>query len=750
MFKERTVSRFFGGLLGAVSAFGSMGALASGMRFTEISLVTVLLVCVAGSAFFAVLAGRKIFAAVPILFPLGCLWLWYSGSLEPAVEAFLNQLSILYDMGYGWGVISWMETPVDPEAATLMFCLLGLLVSMAVTWAVVRGRSGWLAVPMVFLPLVPCLLLTDTVPEAKYVFLQLLSVLLLLLSNSVRKRNAHQGNKLLGILLIPVTAALALLFCLMPRESYAGQKYAQEMETFFLELLQIQLPEESPSGSGNGMGFTLDSSGRIQLGDVGPKVALRIPVMSVTAEETGLMYLRGTAYNSYKGTHWDEDNIDYRYNFYDNGEPVKTVTISTRTVRDFLYLPYAAKNVLVDGRVAVPNVKGKVDNEDNIREYTVQYSPVTDTSNLKGSAYQYVFMQMRADGSVYPVEMEEPYLLDGKLERYLQLNAATKLAAQELLDREIPGWRAIQDDWQKAKLIVEYVRNSATYDLQTEKMPSGTEDFGMWFLEESDTGYCTHFATAAAVLLRAAGVPCRYVTGYLARTQAGETVTVLQRNAHAWVEVLVYHQGWVVVEATPGGGVDDTARADVVAVPEDDPTESQQPTDPDDPQQPTKPETPEEPTEPMEPTEPEMPVDPDTPAVTVPSRGDDPENTETSAKRFVLPGWAKVILLVLSAIATVVGQWKTRVFLRQRRYARGSNNARVLAMWRDAEKYARLLKTEPAESLLELARKARFSQYRLTKEEVAAMTFGLKDLRRTLWRANRRKKLYARLILALY
>ena len=101
-------------------------------------------------------------------------------------------------------------------------------------------------------------------------------------------------------------------------------------------------------------------------------------------------------------------------------------------------------------------------------------------------------------------------------------------------------------------------------------------------------------------------------------------------------------------------------------------------------------------------------------------------------------------------ILAVAGQWKLRVFLRMRRYDRGGNNARVLAMWQDVEKYARLLGTTPGAEYLELARKARFSQHRLSKEEVAAMTFGLKDLRRTLWRENRWKRLYAPLILALY
>ena len=66
-------------------------------------------------------------------------------------------------------------------------------------------------------------------------------------------------------------------------------------------------------------------------------------------------------------------------------------------------------------------------------------------------------------------------------------------------------------------------------------MPSG-KDFATWFLNESDTGYCVHFATAGTLMLRALGIPARYVTGYYATAYANQTVTVTTDNAHAWVE----------------------------------------------------------------------------------------------------------------------------------------------------------------------------------------------------------------------
>jgi transglutaminase-like putative cysteine protease len=72
------------------------------------------------------------------------------------------------------------------------------------------------------------------------------------------------------------------------------------------------------------------------------------------------------------------------------------------------------------------------------------------------------------------------------------------------------------------------------------------------FLFETRAGFCEHFAAAFAVLMRAAGVPTRIVTGY----QGGElnpvdgTLVIRQSDAHAWTEVWLSGQGWVRVDPT--------------------------------------------------------------------------------------------------------------------------------------------------------------------------------------------------------
>jgi len=71
-----------------------------------------------------------------------------------------------------------------------------------------------------------------------------------------------------------------------------------------------------------------------------------------------------------------------------------------------------------------------------------------------------------------------------------------------------------------------------------------------WF--DRKAGFCEHIASAFVVLMRAAEVPARIVTGY----QGGERNpidgywTVRQSDAHAWAEVWIEGRGWVRVDPT--------------------------------------------------------------------------------------------------------------------------------------------------------------------------------------------------------
>src|SRR5579885_3161111 len=97
---------------------------------------------------------------------------------------------------------------------------------------------------------------------------------------------------------------------------------------------------------------------------------------------------------------------------------------------------------------------------------------------------------------------------------------------------------------------LEYFRSEPFYYTLTPPLLQG--DSVDEFLFDTRRGFCEHYAAAFTILMRAAGIPARVVTGY----QGGEYnaiggyLIVRQRDAHAWSEVWLGDRGWVRVDPT--------------------------------------------------------------------------------------------------------------------------------------------------------------------------------------------------------
>ncbi len=125
-----------------------------------------------------------------------------------------------------------------------------------------------------------------------------------------------------------------------------------------------------------------------------------------------------------------------------------------------------------------------------------------------------------------------------------------------------PGYNkrtlALANEWRSASRSDAEVLNRALAYLRTGRFSYTLEppllgrDSVDEFLFDTKAGFCEHFASAFTVLMRAAGVPARVVTGY----QGGELnpvdriITVRQSDAHAWTEVFLAGRGWVRVDPT--------------------------------------------------------------------------------------------------------------------------------------------------------------------------------------------------------
>ena len=72
------------------------------------------------------------------------------------------------------------------------------------------------------------------------------------------------------------------------------------------------------------------------------------------------------------------------------------------------------------------------------------------------------------------------------------------------------------------------------------------------FLFESKSGFCSYYAGSLAFLLRSINVPSRVVVGYMGGedNEISQTMSIYQRDAHAWVEVFIEGQGWLRLDPT--------------------------------------------------------------------------------------------------------------------------------------------------------------------------------------------------------
>ena len=198
-------------VLSQVAAWSAVGCLSSAFRmevtalweigviFAAVSLACILLLSLRRGGWFLLAADGL---------ALWLLWRW-----ELVQEPFLSLLGTIarvYDSGYSWGIPDILKNKTCPP--DMAFLLLGIGVIECVCMAVCRRKGTSLAVASLVIPLAACLVVTDTVPDGRWLYVLLLCLALLLITGSVRAESGGQGTKLALTALIPTALALGLLF----------------------------------------------------------------------------------------------------------------------------------------------------------------------------------------------------------------------------------------------------------------------------------------------------------------------------------------------------------------------------------------------------------------------------------------------------------------------------------------------------------------------------------------------------------
>jgi len=139
----------------------------------------------------------------------------------------------------------------------------------------------------------------------------------------------------------------------------------------------------------------------------------------------------------------------------------------------------------------------------------------------------------------------------------LQLSKEDKVRGLKIPENTHPKVFKLVQQWtDSAKNTKDIINKALSYYHRefyyTLTPPSLGEDPIAEFLFETKRGFCGHFATSFATLMRVAGIPARLVGGYQGGVynKLGDFYTIRQADAHVWVEVWLTKEGWVRIDPT--------------------------------------------------------------------------------------------------------------------------------------------------------------------------------------------------------
>ncbi len=180
---------------------------------------------------------------------------------------------------------------------------------------------------------------------------------------------------------------------------------------------------------------------------------------------------------------------------------------------------------------------------------TLLYRTLDGTALLAGSASKYTAQSWVNDITANDLDAAAPELPPEIAAVYLQTPPDLPPRVIELAARVTAG---ASTRLEKTLRVQDYLRS--TYAYSTAVQPaSENADFVDHFLFEEQAGYCTHFASSMAVMLRTQGVAARVATGFATGSYDANrgAYRVTASAAHAWVEVFFPGYGWVEFEPTP-------------------------------------------------------------------------------------------------------------------------------------------------------------------------------------------------------
>lgn len=367
-------------------------------------------------------------------------------------------------------------------------------------------------------------------------------------------------------------------------DSFTGYIESGEMQTVIDDIITITAKKTGKSGAIN----------HGKLGELDEIYFENETVLQVNIPKSNdTVYLRGFVGSVYTGRSWEKlPNSKLRQ--LERITDEFTVSGLSPLLLDSYNLKYVRENAA--SSVSLPKYSFEVKNVDAGREYlympynlvpeSVLRYTIDDDSSFRGGENSYIGQIYDPNGyygyqSLFKIRWNmnpslaadeaayRQFVYDSYLDLPDRLTAFDNIFNDSYYDyitaEAVQTGKSTLDEMtvfsRKLYYIKMWLRNNCRYSLNVGKLPAG-EDFAEYFLEER-RGSCSHFATAAVLMCRYAGIPARYVEGYVikpsdfpasAQTGSMVSVDVTDARGHAWVEIYIDGFGWYPMEFTSGYG----------------------------------------------------------------------------------------------------------------------------------------------------------------------------------------------------
>jgi hypothetical protein len=465
----------------------------------------------------------------------------------------------------------WFQTAIiqrqssdDNDVFLLFLAILSFLLAYISVWLVVRTRRPWLAALANGVVLLINLNATTDDKSIFFIVLFLLATLLLLVRFTLAENMRYWRGRGLrfspdlgwdfmqaGAIFVVIVLLMAYL---LPSGSAIGaisDFWNSPTNPWQTLEARVAVIFNGVGGNGNGpinfFGTSLTLGSTVDLPDV-PVLQYSTP----TASDDPTQYLITQTFDSYNGQNtWSSSNVTN--NIYAPGDPQPSTTISAKldTYKITIIRQMSGNHLFAPGDEAAQFSVGSTTAFTSSQTPVAWNSSGVETPGQSYTAEGYVSTATIAqlEAVPYPAGAAPGTFRDDVLNEYLYSTNPNTIAPDVLAKAESVT-RGSTSMYDAAVKIEDYLHSTFSYSTVNKAPPPGTDAIS-YFLQ-TQQGFCTHFATAMAIMGRALGMPTRVALGFSSGKYDDHSKSYVVRGteAHVWPQIYFAQYGWINFEPT--------------------------------------------------------------------------------------------------------------------------------------------------------------------------------------------------------